>query len=128
MGIDLLHLVRYLDASQTASLPLPGRRAKCGDESPTAEELELFVSILNLFAISIVDRDSVQFVRAMAETLIWSAEHARLRSVTEYRAQASALPEWDCAPCGEPNPGTFDLCWNCGVDHTVGDRGGLRVD
>lgn len=23
-------------------------------------------------------------------------------------------PEWICRQCGEPNPGHFDLCWNCG--------------
>ena len=22
--------------------------------------------------------------------------------------------EWTCSGCGESNPGSFDLCWNCG--------------
>lgn len=22
--------------------------------------------------------------------------------------------DWQCAGCGEENPGNFDICWNCG--------------
>lgn len=24
-------------------------------------------------------------------------------------------PDWKCRECGESNPGTFDLCWQCGA-------------
>jgi hypothetical protein len=24
-------------------------------------------------------------------------------------------PEWFCARCGERNPGSFQVCWNCGA-------------
>jgi hypothetical protein len=30
------------------------------------------------------------------------------------RAEAQCLPDWYCRACLETNPGTFDLCWNCG--------------
>ncbi len=23
-------------------------------------------------------------------------------------------PDWTCSACDEENPGTFDICWNCG--------------
>lgn len=29
-------------------------------------------------------------------------------------AEADAHREMTCGSCGESNPGTFDLCWNCG--------------
>jgi hypothetical protein len=28
--------------------------------------------------------------------------------------EANRLPDWRCEVCRESNPGTFDLCWNCG--------------
>jgi len=31
----------------------------------------------------------------------------------EYEEE-EAGPSWTCAPCGESNPMTFDLCWKCG--------------
>ena len=29
-------------------------------------------------------------------------------------------PDWDCARCGRPNPGTFEWCWNCARDSNEG--------
>ncbi len=26
-------------------------------------------------------------------------------------------PDWTCPACSEENPGTFDMCWNCGRSH-----------
>ncbi len=28
--------------------------------------------------------------------------------------EVSDRPAWTCSGCREENPGTFDLCWNCG--------------
>ncbi len=28
--------------------------------------------------------------------------------------EAAERPDWTCPACEEENPGTFDVCWNCG--------------
>jgi hypothetical protein len=35
---------------------------------------------------------------------------------TEPRRDDPPRPDWACNACGELNPGTFDMCWNCPVD------------
>ena len=60
---------------------------------------------------AIVDRNSIEFARGIAEILLWSAEHARVAA--EADGAGSELAEWQCAACGESVPGNFDLCWNC---------------
>lgn len=30
---------------------------------------------------------------------------------------SQARPDWACDHCGEHNPGTFELCWQCGAPH-----------
>lgn len=32
---------------------------------------------------------------------------------------AEAAP-WPCAHCGTENPGSFELCWSCGMDRGAG--------
>lgn len=29
---------------------------------------------------------------------------------------AAQRPAWTCAACGESNPGSFELCWQCGAE------------
>jgi len=43
--------------------------------------------------------------------LILRREAARIEAA---RADGTAEQERDCPHCGEPNPLTFELCWNCG--------------
>lgn len=35
------------------------------------------------------------------------------------QAAAADGPDWSCDACGESNPGTFELCWNCGATMTA---------
>jgi len=40
---------------------------------------------------------------------------ARARTVIdEYLRSRVSGPPQKCAKCGEENPASFDLCWNCG--------------
>tara|TARA_R110002049_G_scaffold12647_6_gene56421 strand:- start:3041 stop:3376 length:336 start_codon:yes stop_codon:yes gene_type:complete len=44
------------------------------------------------------------------------AQYARAEELlARYRSEQSIVDvgEWRCPGCGEPNPGTFDACWNC---------------
>ena len=44
------------------------------------------------------------------------ADAARAREVIgEFMRQPIGAQSVKCPSCGEENPGTFDLCWNCGV-------------
>lgn len=43
------------------------------------------------------------------------ADRARADTVLlEYQAERNRQGSVVCAKCGEDNPATFDLCWNCG--------------
>ena len=42
------------------------------------------------------------------------ADAGRAREVIEAFSRAPAAPSRKCSACGEDNPGSFDLCWNCG--------------
>ena len=42
------------------------------------------------------------------------ADATRAREVIDTFTRAPAGPARKCPACGEDNPGSFDLCWNCG--------------
>jgi hypothetical protein len=43
------------------------------------------------------------------------ADASRAREVIEEFRRMPAKPIRKCPACGEDNPGSFDLCWNCGA-------------
>jgi hypothetical protein len=49
------------------------------------------------------------------------ADAVRARAVIEtfQRSAAHPGPAVPCPACHEDNPGSFDLCWNCGHDLTA---------
>ncbi len=44
---------------------------------------------------------------------IADSEQAK-RLLAELNEDRSDRPDWHCASCDEENPGSFDLCWQCG--------------
>jgi hypothetical protein len=40
-------------------------------------------------------------------------------SIEAFFESRDLRPAVKCPACGEENPGTFDLCWNCGRDLTA---------
>jgi len=42
-----------------------------------------------------------------------------LQLLREYEA-GSGGAAWACRHCGEPSPGTFAVCWNCGAAQEAG--------
>src|SRR4029078_4774302 len=85
-------------------------RAGRTDSLSEAQLREEFRAVL--FAVTlcgaVLNRDTIQFARAVAELLQWSAEHTRKRGDFD-RTEAT---EWQCDRCGEMSPENFDLCWN----------------
>ena len=55
---------------------------------------------------------------------IWAQNDEQQQKAAElvkrYFSEQSANPgdEWQCGSCGEENPGSFEICWNCG--HAAG--------
>jgi hypothetical protein len=43
------------------------------------------------------------------------ADERRAREVIEAFTLTPPSPTRRCPACGEDNPGSFDLCWNCGA-------------
>jgi hypothetical protein len=41
-------------------------------------------------------------------------EHARARELIHAYFKDTPAPAVACPACGEENPGSFELCWNCG--------------
>ena len=37
-----------------------------------------------------------------------------LELIRQLHSKAPDEGSWTCAACGEPSPGTFELCWACG--------------
>jgi hypothetical protein len=60
----------------------------------------------------------IPFPQAYPE--VWlerAADGERARAIiTRFEQQADSLGQRTCPACGEPNPGTFDLCWQCGAE------------
>ena len=54
----------------------------------------------------------------VAQPQVWlddDADRARADAVLRaYREERNRAGSIVCAKCGEENPATFDLCWNCG--------------
>jgi hypothetical protein len=51
----------------------------------------------------------------VAQTLLEARSQGRAEELIQAaHAEAKRLPDWQCEVCRESNPGTFDLCWNCG--------------
>ena len=75
------------------------------------EEILRCVLLELMFCGAALNGKSISLARAIAEVLVWSAEHAR-NAADRARDQAG-LPEWQCGNCGEFAPANFDLCWNC---------------
>jgi hypothetical protein len=50
-----------------------------------------------------------------------AADAPRARElIAEYQSSSAAPgPPVKCPECGEENPSSFDLCWNCGRDLTA---------
>jgi hypothetical protein len=45
---------------------------------------------------------------------------ARARELIEaFQRSGPPGPAVECRECGEENPASFDLCWNCGRDLTA---------
>ncbi len=45
-------------------------------------------------------------------------EAAALERIAQLQNQPQA--DWFCARCGEMNPGSFQVCWNCGAERPAG--------
>ncbi|MCB9554018.1 MAG: DUF2007 domain-containing protein [bacterium] len=60
---------------------------------------------------------------ARAELLVPAGRVAEATALIE-AARAAADVERPCRACGEPNPGSFELCWQCGAE--LGPGGGGR--
>jgi hypothetical protein len=59
-----------------------------------------------------IPRDALfRVVQALLQARSQGREDELIRAA---RVEANRLPDWECEVCRESNPGTFDLCWNCG--------------
>jgi hypothetical protein len=59
-----------------------------------------------------IPRDTLfRVVQALLQARSQGREDELIRAA---HVEANRLPDWKCDVCRESNPGTFDLCWNCG--------------
>ncbi len=56
------------------------------------------------------------FTHTYPELWVEDRDLDRARSVVErFERPQETLNSFTCTVCGEHNPGTFELCWNCGA-------------
>jgi len=88
-------------------------RASCG---VVAEHIKLILSLHEIRA-AVIHRDPLELGFAMCEILVamrdWNKAHIALYD----SLRKEHNPDWHCPFCGEPVPGNFELCWNCGELH-----------
>jgi hypothetical protein len=66
-------------------------------------------------AFALDDRIPRRVIYRMAQTLLDARAEARANELrAAARTEAESLADWNCSTCQEANPGTFELCWNCG--------------
>lgn len=82
-------------------------------------------TILDEFEIPYIRRDPPRPYTPLGGTITYIPSEfyfdylfaMQARSGVEARATyLSTKTTWRCKGCGETNPGTFELCWNCGMD------------
>jgi hypothetical protein len=68
--------------------------------------------ILNTNAVGALG--DVPFLDSQPQIWVANPHHAELaRTIIQtYLATPEPAP-WGCAACGESNPGSFDICWQC---------------
>jgi hypothetical protein len=59
-----------------------------------------------------IPRDTLfRVVQALMRARSQGRENSLIQAA---HGEANRLPDWYCEVCRQNNPGTFDLCWNCG--------------
>jgi hypothetical protein len=76
--------------------------------------LEDFLLATAIAAFGLDDRITPDLLCDVAKILLQARKKGRTRELFGCaQREAEALPVWQCRLCDEPNPATFDLCWNC---------------
>jgi hypothetical protein len=74
------------------------------------EELTRVIVFQLAICGALINRNSIELAKGVAELLILSAEHARHAAAANESLESA---EWTCAGCAASVPANFDLCWNC---------------
>lgn len=103
-----------LDREMCGELPIPGVQARLlADGVPHIPVGERTVNEIYGGHSMMIGR--LRVPREFFFEVLWLVQHMR----AEF-AQARATNEtqhWFCDTCGEENPGTFEVCWNCEHPH-----------
>lgn len=58
----------------------------------------------------------VSFFLVWPELWVADAQAQEARElIKQLDSSSPSGPDWTCRNCGESNPGTFDICWQCGT-------------
>jgi len=95
-----------LAADQTAS-----------DQRGVVHALEDILLAVAIAAIASNDEIPGSLARSVVDLLLDAHQDGRVRDVVSAaRSEVLEVPDWECRGCLEPNPSTFEICWNCGGD------------
>jgi len=79
--------------------------------------------LIGVYAVVLTLDDDISYdikLRVL-KTLLEARREGRERELLNAAHQeAAAIPDWHCARCGEVNPRTFQICWNCSEPQPVG--------
>ncbi len=96
------------------------------DSLSAAEHIKLLLTFAE-FRAAVLERNPWRIGAAVVDVVVQVGERKRALEVLRELSERQGMPDWDCACCGEENPATFDICWQCGSideqsanrDHTV---------
>lgn len=67
-----------------------------------------------LAALALEERVGWRMLLRAASVLLEAREQGRAAELLAKAKQiVTCLDEWTCPTCSEPNPGTFEICWQC---------------
>lgn len=102
---------------QSSPLDSDHSQVLCSTENRLVAEHIKFILLMFEIRAAVIHRNPIAFSVAIAEVVVLSVDHARAHAVIE-NAKKHPAADWLCKFCQEPNPCSFDLCWNCNAVHS----------
>jgi hypothetical protein len=104
------------DASISGESPQDSRIVFRASNAVIANHIRIILSLYEIRA-AVIQRDPLHLTAAVAEVVVAAADYPRALKELTQSPQQERSAGWECSHCGEPVPGSFDLCWNCDALH-----------
>lgn len=84
------------------------------------ERADIEAEMRNEFASSAVG--DLSPIQTWPELWVQEKQYPVAFQLIKILQQQTTGPEWQCPDCGEWNDASFEICWNCRLEHHVATR------